>query len=149
MLLNSGQWLNFRTTIPVRAAHWPGAAGYYIVAVAGIFLVLSAWMVNRVTAPLKSFAEAADRLGNDIAATPLAEDGPREVVHAVRAFNAMQNRLKRLVENRTQMLAAISHDLKTPITLLRLRSELLENADTRARFIDTLDEMNAMMRFVY
>jgi signal transduction histidine kinase len=145
VLLNSGEWLNFRTTIPVRAAHWPGAAGYYIVTVAGVFLVLSAWMVSRITAPLKSFAEAADRLGKDIAATPLAEDGPREVVHAVRAFNAMQNRLKRLVENRTQMLAAISHDLRTPITLLRLRSELLENADTRARFIDTLDEMNAMM----
>jgi signal transduction histidine kinase len=145
VLLNSGEWLNFHTTIPVRAAHWPGAAGYYIVAVAGLFLVLSAWMVNRVTAPLKSFAEAADRLGKDIAATPLVEDGPREVVHAVRAFNAMQNRLKRLIEHRTQMLAAISHDLRTPITLLRLRSELLENADTRARFIDTLDEMNAMI----
>lgn len=145
VLLNSGEWLNFHTTIPVRAAHWPGVAGYYIIAVAGIFLVLSAWMVNRVTAPLKRFAEAADRLGKDIAATPLVEDGPREVVHAVRAFNAMQNRLKRLIENRTQMLAAISHDLRTPITLLRLRSELLENADTRARFIDTLDEMNVMI----
>lgn len=145
VLLNSGEWLNFRTRIPVRAAHWPGATGYYIVMVAGIFLALSVWMVNRVTAPLKSFAEAANRLGKDIAAAPLAEDGPREVVHAVRAFNAMQNRLKRLVENRTQMLAAISHDLKTPITLLRLRSELLENADTRAQFVETLDEMNSMI----
>lgn len=143
--LGDGQWMNVVARVPVRGAHWPGEAGYSIVLVTCVALALSLWAVDRASKPLETFADAAERLGRDIEATPLPETGPREVIQAVRAFNAMQGRLKRLVQNRTQMLAAISHDLKTPVTLLRLRSELLEDEHAREKFIATLDDMSAMI----
>ena len=143
--LEDGQWLNFAGAIPRPADIWPGIAGAYIFSVALVFGILTMWLVARVTAPLSAFALAADRLGKNISAEPLPETGPTEVVQASRAFNEMQERLKRLVENRTQMLAAISHDLRTPVTLLRLRAELMADGVERTKVLDTLDEMEAMI----
>ena len=94
-----------------------------IIAIAG----LSVWAIARLTAPFKTFTKAAIRLGTDVNATPLALQGPAEVRDAIGAFNDMQTRLQRFVEDRTQMLAAVSHDLRTPITRMRLRAEGLEN----------------------
>ena len=92
-----------------------------------IILGVSVWAVRRVTAPLASLATAAERLGHDVNAPPLPETGTIETRQAARAFNDMQTRLRSLIENRTRMLAAISHDLRTPLTLLRLRAETVEN----------------------
>jgi signal transduction histidine kinase len=75
----------------------------------------------------------------------MPEVGPREVRQAARAFNDMQEKLRRLIENRTRMLAAISHDLRTPITLLRLRAELIEGEEDRRKTLSTLDEMEKMI----
>ena len=72
------------------------------------------------------FSRAAEALGRDIHRPPLPEHGPTEVRRAARAFNTMQTRLQRFIQDRTQMLAAISHDLRTPITRLRLRAEFVE-----------------------
>ena len=88
-----------------------------------IILAVSVWAVRRVTAPLASLSAAAERLGNDLNAPPMPETGTIETRQASRAFNTMQARLRSLIENRTRMLAAISHDLRTPLTLLRLRAE--------------------------
>ena len=88
-----------------------------------IILAVSVWAVRRVTAPLASLAAAAERLGHDVNAPPLPETGTTETRQAARAFNDMQTRLRNLIENRTRLLAAISHDLRTPLTLLRLRAE--------------------------
>ncbi len=98
-----------------------------------------------VTRPLQELASAAEDLGNDINKPPLDEHGPIEVSRAARAFNAMQARLIRHLRDRTQLLAAISHDLKTPITRLRLRTELLEDSDTRTRLQKDLDEMERLV----
>ncbi|MCG8690509.1 MAG: ATP-binding protein [Minwuiales bacterium] len=146
--LEDGQWLNFAGAIPRPQEFWSGIAGAYIFSVALGVGVLTMWLVVRVTAPLSAFASAADRLGRNIRAEPLSETGPTEVVQASRAFNEMQERLRRLVENRTQMLAAISHDLRTPVTLLRLRAELMADGIERTKVLDTLDEMEAMIASV-
>jgi signal transduction histidine kinase len=101
--------------------------------------------VRWVTRPLQQLASAAEDLGNDIYRPPLLEEGPIEVSRAAHAFNTMQARLIRHIQDRTQLLAAISHDLKTPITRLRLRTELLDDSELRTRFQKDLDEMENMV----
>ena len=101
--------------------------------------------VRWVTRPLQQLASAAEDLGKDIHRPPLDESGPIEVSRAAHAFNTMQARLIRHIQDRAQLLAAISHDLKTPITRLRLRTELLDDGDIRVRFQKDLDEMETMV----
>lgn len=146
--LEDGSWLTFTGAIPRVEAHWPGTAGAYILTLALGIGIVAVWLVQRVTSPLSAFAVAADRLGKDMRAAPLPESGPVEVVQAAHAFNEMQKRLRRLVENRTRMLAAISHDLRTPITLVRLRTELVADDEERTKTLRTLDEMEAMIASV-
>jgi len=105
----------------------------------------TAWAAWRLAAPFRRFAAAADRLGTDLDAPPLAETGTGELRAATRAFNRMQERLKRLVEDRTMMLAAISHDLRTVLTRLRLRTELIDDDAQRAKAEADLDAMQAMV----
>jgi signal transduction histidine kinase len=110
-----------------------------------IIVAVSIWVVRRVTAPLTSLSAAAEMLGNDLNAPPLPEIGTVEMRQASRAFNTMQARLRSLVENRTRMLAAISHDLRTPLTLLRLRAEHVEDAPEREKMLATIAEMDSMI----
>ncbi len=108
-------------------------------------LAVSILLVRGLTAPLRTLAEAADRLGSDMAAPPIEERGPREVRQAAHAFNRMQARLQRMVGERTQTLAAVSHDLRTPITRLRLRADLVEDETLQRAIIADLTEMEAMI----
>ncbi len=143
--LNDGQWLTFATALPQSA---PAVSWQFVIALAMMGLIVlsvSAWAVRSVTSPLGLMAAAADRLGRDVAATPLAENGTTEMQSAARAFNRMQERLRRLIEGRTQMLAALSHDLRTPLTLLRLRSEEVADSDERDGMLATIGEMDAMI----
>ena len=94
---------------------------------------------------MRELANAADRIGRDPAPTPVGERGPREVRHAARAFNDMQARIARLIADRTQALAAVSHDLRTPITRLRLRAGLIDDPETQAKIDADLDEMEGMI----
>ncbi len=102
-------------------------------------------MARRLTRPLRQFADASDRLGVDVDAPPLPEKGSRELKRATHAFNQMQERLKRLIDDRTQMLAAISHDLKTMLTRLRLRAEYIEDAEQQGKAFADLSEMEQML----
>ncbi|MEX0753095.1 MAG: ATP-binding protein [Xanthobacteraceae bacterium] len=143
--LPDGQWLSFATALPESG---PGFSRQFLVSMAImaiIILAVSVWAVRRVTAPLASLSTAAERLGNDLNAPPVPETGTIETQQASRAFNAMQARLRSLIENRTRMLAAISHDLRTPLTLLRLRAENVENAPEREKMLATIAEMNSMV----
>lgn len=114
-----------------------------------VLFVISAFSyvaVNWVSRPLQALADAAEELGHDIHIAPLDEDGgPIEVIRATRAFNSMQARLIKQIQDRTRLLAAISHDLKTPITRLRLRTELLDDTSIRQRFQKDLDDMESMV----
>ncbi|MES9963994.1 MAG: ATP-binding protein, partial [Candidatus Sedimenticola sp. 20ELBAFRAG] len=108
-------------------------------------VAISLFAVRQLTRPLNTLAEAADELGRDINHTPLPETGTKEVVQASRAFNNMQERLKRYITDRSRMLAAVSHDLKTPITRLRLRTEMLEDSKLKKQFENDLSEMEQMV----
>lgn len=102
--------------------------------------------VNWLNRPLQALANAAEELGQDIHNPPLDDDGGSiEVIRATRAFNSMQAKLIRHIQDRTRLLAAISHDLKTPITRLRLRTELLDDNELRQRFQNDLDDMESMV----
>jgi len=101
--------------------------------------------VRRITRPLSEIALAAERLGRDVQAPPLPERGASEVRRAAQAFNRMQTRLRGLIDGRTRMLAAISHDLRTPITRLRLRAELIDDEEQREKTLADLSEMEKMI----
>lgn len=95
--------------------------------------------------PLRDLAIAAERFSLDEAREPVSELGPAEVRRAAKAFNTMGDRVRRLVSERTMALAAVSHDLRTPITRLRLRSEMLDDESTRNLIDDDLSEMEMMI----
>jgi signal transduction histidine kinase len=143
--LDDGDWLNFAGPIPRMESNLPQSAGVYVLSVAAGVGLVALWLVFRVTAPLSALAAAAERFGKTIRAEPLPETGPTEVAQASRALNDMQRRLSRLIDNRTLMLAAISHDLRTPVTLLRLRAELMSDSAEQQKVLSTLDEMEAMI----
>ena len=112
-------------------------------------LVLSAvlyLMTRTIVRPLGKLAVAADAVGRGERVDPLPEEGGRELQAATRAFNSMQERLRRYLESRTRVLAAMSHDLRTPLTRLRLRVESIEDDALRARCEADLDEMSNMIR---
>jgi signal transduction histidine kinase len=113
-----------------------------------LLLVIVLYVAARnITRPLSDLARAADSVGRDTRpAQPLAERGARELRDAARAFNTMQDRLHRYLDSRTRVLAAMSHDLKTPLTRLRLQVEALENPPMQARIGRELDEMESMVR---
>ncbi|KGE11385.1 histidine kinase [Burkholderia gladioli] len=117
----------------------------YLVRFAAVCL-LAFVAVRFALRPLRSFAKAAEALGRNIYQAPLAVDGPQEVRSAAKAFNAMQQRLIDSFGERTRLLSAVSHDLRSPLTRLRLRAEMLPDPLWRERLRGDLDEMEAMVR---
>ena len=109
-------------------------------------LLLAAWVAARWLArPIDRLAAAARELGRDIARPPLPEDGTRECREASRVFNQMQARIRRQLQDRDRFVAAVSHDLRTPLTRLRLRSELIEDERLREQMAADLDAMAQMI----
>lgn len=144
--LPDGSWLNFSVaTLRLTSAPDHSVLGSLTAMALGILLV-SIFLVRSVTAPLRSLATAADRIGIDAASPDVPQAGPREVRLAATAFNRMQARIKRLIDDRTQTLAAVSHDLKTPITRLRLRAHFVQDEELRQTIESDLDEMEAMIQ---
>lgn len=143
--LNDGSWANFGLTL-VRSAsllsHRSVLSTLIMALGIALFSVLATRWIGR---PLATFARAADRLGRDVNAPPLPPDGPKEVRSAAGAFNNMQERIRRFVEDRTRMMAAISHDLRSPITRLRLRAEMLPEGESRTRMLADLADMEDMV----
>ncbi len=143
--LRDGGWLRAGSTagelLPQRPLFipipWIGAALS--------ILLVSILVARRVSGSLGRFAAATERFGRDIGAAPLAEAGPAEVRAVLRGFNLMQARLRRFVDDRTSMLAAISHDLMTPISRLRLRAEALPAGEDRTRMLADLALMDRMV----
>ncbi|HLZ64862.1 MAG TPA: ATP-binding protein [Aliidongia sp.] len=112
----------------------------------GVVIILcSLWFARKAARNLSQFSAAADAIGRSVDAPLLPESGPHEVRLAAKAFNRMQERLRRFVNDRTQMLAAISHDLRTPLTRLRLRAEFVDDDAQRAKMLSDIAEMEAMI----
>lgn len=112
---------------------------------AAVISVIVVIALRRITRPMDALSKAAGKLGRGEETEPLKEEGPADVRETIRAFNEMQDRLRKFVTERTKMLAAISHDLRTPITSLRLRAEMLDDAEAREKMIQTLADMQDMV----
>src|SRR6266545_4011500 len=135
----------FDTQLPQQAENLPWRLLLTLAILLAAVLVLSYIAVRWVTRPLNVLASAADELGRDINRPPLPESGPIELSRAARAFNTMQARLIEFLDERTRLLTAMSHDLKTPLTRMRLRTELLANDSLREKFEKDLVEMETMV----
>jgi signal transduction histidine kinase len=110
--------------------------------------LLGVWAGRALSSPLSAFARAAEDFSLNRSSAPLPENGPEEIKSAARALNRMRERITALMNDRTRMLAAISHDLRTPITRLRLRSEYIEDPAQRTQTVRDLDQMQSMLESV-
>jgi signal transduction histidine kinase len=143
--LHDGSWVTFDSYLSPQAGAVPRRLALTLLILLGTVIALSLVAVRWVTGPLSQLATAAEKLGEDIDRPPLPETGPSEAQRAARAFNTMQRRLSRFIADRTRIFTAMSHDLKTPITRLRLRAEMLDDEALRAKFTKDLEEMEAMV----
>jgi signal transduction histidine kinase len=132
--------------VPRSVAYSPSTLAWHLIVVSAVTIVLVALTVTWVTRPFSELADAAERLGRDLDAPPLPEHGATELRRAARAFNSMQERLSRYLKSRVTALSAISHDLKTPITRMRLRAELIEDAPLRESLLRDMAELERMVR---
>ncbi len=144
--LNNGRWLEFySSTTELPLEQWP-----LKLMLSTLVIIFSAWLlvillIRLLVKPLQDLGTAADAFGRNIETVAIKETGPDEIRRTAHAFNTMQERLKRYIADRSQILSAISHDLKTPVTRMRLRSEMLEDQTVRDKFCSDLDEMTAMI----
>jgi len=145
MRLGNGTWLNVATPIRSPQGFFSLKLGLSTLVMIIFVMLISAVIIKRITEPLKSLSLAADKLGTDVQAPAIPENGPEEVRRTAHAFNVMQTRIRRFVEDRTQMLGAIAHDLATPLTRLRLRAEFLKDGEVRAKMLRDLDDMQYMV----
>jgi signal transduction histidine kinase len=145
--LRDGELLRL-SVLPPRPSQFAAKTDYStIIALFLVSIAFLAYLVARMTTrPLKLLAQAAKDLGNDINHPPLALSGASEIRQASAAFNAMQARIRQYIFQRTQMLAAITHDLQTPLTRLRLRLEKVADPELQERLVGDLSAMQAMVR---
>jgi len=129
---------------PIMGSPWMTTLLFAVISVT----LLGLWAARALTAPLSSFARAAENFSLNGSAAPLPERGPEEIRSVAMALNRMRERITGLIDDRTRMLAAISHDLRTPITRMRLRSEFIEDETHRSRMLSDLDQMRSMLESV-
>jgi len=133
-----------RPSPPIWGSPWMTTLLFAVISVT----LLGLWAARTLTAPLSSFAKAAEGFSLDGDAASLPERGPEEVRSLAKALNRMRKRITDLIDDRTRMLAAISHDLRTPITRMRLRCEFIEDEIHRSRMLADLDQMRSMLESV-
>lgn len=141
-----GQWLNVSTRFERPPIQWPLYSMLTFGLTAMALLVAVSWFVmTGLLGPLRRLARASERLGlgEDIDALP--ERGPQEVRELTAGFNRMQDRLTRFVADRTRVLAALGHDLRSPLTAMRVHSEMVEEDETRESLVATVEEMQSMV----
>lgn len=119
----------------------------YVLVLQLLLLIVCCWFaVRQSIRPLVALADAADALNPNAKAAPLDEGGPTEVARAARAFNAMSERIAHFVAERVQILAAISHDLQTPITRMKLRAEMAEDSEEKRKMVNDLAEIQTLVQ---
>jgi len=143
-----GEWLNFSMPMsPPAPVLTKGSLGLYLLM--GVLVTgLSLWALRRLTAPYRTLEDAVRRLGHDLKSPPLAETGSREYRSAAHALNTMQAKLREYVEDREYLAAALAHDLRTPLTRMRLRLELLDNRELCASLMNDVGEIDGIVRSV-
>lgn len=143
-----GQWLNFATPItPLEPVLTPENGPLYI-GVALLVVLMSIWSIRRLTAPYRLMESAVRRIGGDLKGPPVSERGSREYRAAARAVNVMQAKLREYVEDREQLAAALAHDLRTPLTRMRLRMETVDDARLRGALMHDIADIESIARSV-
>jgi len=141
--LPDGRWLAVRTRVSLPPDFDPATILSFLLSSAAVAFVV-ALVVRQQTLPLRALAEASERFGRGEKVDKLPTRGPAEVVAATTAFNTMQERLSEFLRSRMRLLAGISHDLRTPITTLRLKAEFIEDEAVREDVIKTIDELSSI-----
>ncbi len=139
-----GVWLNCASYKADNAFWWNSRTLTSLAITASVLSLIGIFIARRITRPLRRLAASAEALGRGENLPALPEDGPDDVKATTVAFNRMQERLHRFVEDRTRMLAAIGHDLRTPLTSLRLRAEFVKDPGIRDKMVATIDELQTM-----
>ncbi len=142
--LDSGQWLLSRQSTVDLAPLAARTTFLFMVLALVLLLAVVYWQLRRITRPLRFLSIAADEFGRGKKRQPVVEEGPEDIRHTVRAFNRMHDRIDRFVADRTRLLAALSHDLRTPLTSMRLRLELMADSEEKDKLLLSLDEMQKM-----
>ena len=142
--LRNDSWLNLQAMAPMVPSLVARQTVIFLITAMVLVLAVLAVMVRRITRPLSLLSKAAVELGMGEKVPPVPEQGPADLRKTIRAFNQMNNRLQRFVSDRTRMLAALSHDLRTPITSMRLRVEMMPDSLDRDQLLNTLEEMQQM-----
>lgn len=144
--ISGGQWLNVGTRFERPPIQWPLYSVLTFGMSAAVMLAAVFWFVmTRLTGPLRRLVSATDRLGRGEDVAPLAMQGPMEVRDLTSGFNRMQDRLVRFIEDRTRVLAALGHDLRSPLTAMRVQAEMVDDNDTRDGLIRSVEEMQSMV----
>lgn len=149
--IGAGEWLYLASLLPepyvnLEDQGLPRQQLWFILLTSGFLLLFVGLLVHWQSRPLKRLATAAREMSLGAEVEPLAEAGGSEVVEVSRAFNSMRERISRYLSERSQLFSAISHDLRTPITRLRLRVELLDDETLQAKFSRDLDELELLVK---
>ncbi len=149
--LDEGEWLYLAALLPapymtLEEVALPPHQIRFILLLTTILFFFTFVLVRWQTGPLRRLASSAVSLGKDIDQPALPEEGASEIVAVTRAINIMQHRIRRYIDDRERLFSSISHDLKTPITRLRLRVELLDNESQIAKFNKDLDDLEMMVK---
>ncbi|WOH39504.1 ATP-binding protein [Thalassotalea fonticola] len=151
ILLDSGQWLNMDVFEQKPFPIWARSSLTSLLIVSVIATLIVVISIKRITRPLQELTNKAQQLGVGENVEPMIEQGPEDIKTTISAFNIMQQRLQNIITHRTRSLAAMSHDLRTPLTSLRLHAEFVTDDDTREKIVEKIDEMehitNATMLF--
>jgi len=143
--LNDGSWLVFSVMNRTWGMPWADRWVVWLCFLAVSITVVTVFAARQFSKPIERLAVAVRQFGLNPQAPPMAETGPRELQVVVKTFNAMQAQIQKFVAYRTMMLAAISHDLRTPLTRMRLRGEFIEDQEQQARLFRDVDEMQSMV----
>ncbi|HKJ61962.1 MAG TPA: ATP-binding protein [Hyphomicrobiales bacterium] len=143
IFLRDDRWLQVEVNPPLNL---PSTAVFLVPAATMliVFGTMLFFLTRHISRPIQSLAHAAEAFGRGDADQPVPVSGPAEIRQAIEAFNAMRERLTRFVLDRTKMLAAVGHDLRTPITTMRLRAEFIEDDEIRLKMLASLDEIQQM-----
>jgi signal transduction histidine kinase len=143
--LNDGSWLVFSVMNRTWGLPWADRWVIWLCFLAVSIAIVTYFAARQFSKPIERLATAVHQFGLNPQAPPIAETGPRELQEVVKTFNAMQAQIQKFVAYRTMMLAAISHDLRTPLTRMRLRGEFIEDPGQQARLFRDVDEMRKMV----
>lgn len=141
---DDGRWLDVRQRLPGQIDHWAHESLRNLLITLALMIVAVIFASRRITRPLRELAAAAERFGRGERTEPIRERGSDEIKRSIIEFNRMRERIDRFVAERTRLVAALAHDLRTPITALRLRLEFLPDDDNTQAMSTTLEDMAHM-----